>query len=221
MDYKQELKNYLSTCSGNVLNVFYEIYQIIKRVEENQQPEAIMYYIDIMPVIKSDKSYKIKKDYYTDKQLDTIRKKFQKKNVKNLILDEASKDSKNNVQPIDFYRKIWNKLSAICKNDKEAAYALFLLVDSDLIPYRSVGTGISMSNEEYAAGINKIRKTVFDDTVYILNLDYNEKTQYASLLVDKLLSLEDKNLQAIYMALVIKIAEENIKDSIKNYIEDL
>lgn len=221
MDYKLQIQKYLSTCSGKVISVFYEIYQIIKPLEKDVQPEAIMYFINIMTSIKSDQSHKITHEYYTAKQFNIVKNKFQKRKIEELIVDEASKSSKNNVEPIDFYRTIWDKLSGICKNDREAAYALLKLVDSDLIPYRNVGTGISMSNEEYSSGVSQIRETVFDDTVYILNLHYDEKTQYASLLVDKLLSLENKELQAIYMALIIKIAEEKIKDNIKEYIEDL
>lgn len=220
MDYKLELKTYLSTCSGKVLNVFYEIYQIIKSTEKDLQPEAIMYFINILHDTDSDESHKVTKEYYTDAQLEKIREKFQKKNIQKLIYDEATDSSKNNVQPIDFYRNIWNKLCSYCRNDREAAYALFTLVDHDLIPYRNVGIGISMSDKDYAAGAKKIRDTIFDDTMYIFNLHYEQKTQYASLLVDKLLSLEDKNLQTIYLSMIIKFVEENIKDRIKSCIED-
>ena len=220
MDYKLELKTYLSTCSGKVLNVFYEIYQIIKATEKELQPEAVMYFIDILNSTDSDESHRVTKEYYTDAQLDKIREKFQKKNIQKLIYDEATDSSKNNVQPIEFYRKIWNKLCSYCRNDKETAYVLFVLVDHDLIPYRNVGIGISMSDEDYAAGAKKIRTTIFKDTMYIFSLRYEEKTQQASLLLDQLLSLEDKNLQTIYMSMIIQLVERNIKDRLKDCIDE-
>jgi len=55
----------------------------------------------------------------------------------------------------------------------------------------------------------------------ILNLYYEQKTQRASLLVDKLLSLEDKQLQAVYMTMIINEVEENIKDQLKDYIDNM
>ena len=133
---------------------------------------------------------------------------------------KATDSSKNNVQPIEFYRKIWNKLCSYCRNDKETAYVLFVLVDHDLIPYRNVGIGISMSDEDYAAGAKKIRTTIFKDTMYIFSLRYEEKTQQASLLLDQLLSLEDKNLQTIYMSMIIQLVERNIKDRLKDCIDE-
>lgn len=220
MNYEVQLKTYLSTCSGKVLNVFYEIYQIIKSVDKDTQPEAVMYFISILNCIDSDESHKVTKEYFTDTQINKIREKFQKKNIQGLIYEEASNSSKNNVQPIVFYRSIWNKLISHCKNDREATYVLFALVNHDLIPYRNVGIGISMSDKEYAAGVKKIRTTIFKDTMYIFNLHYELKTQRASLLVDKLLSLEDKNLQTIYMSMIIQLVKQNMKKRLKDYIDE-
>lgn len=220
MNYKQLLKTYLSTCSGKVINVFYEIYQIIKSIEKDLQPDAIMYFISILNT-ESDKSRTVTKEYYTDAQLDKIREKFQKENIQQSIYDEANNSSKNNIEPIEFYRNIWNKLNAFCKDDKESAYALFILADHDLIPYRNVGMGISMPDEDYIAGMKKIGTSIFKDTMYIFSLRYEQKTQLASLLVDKLLSLEDKTLQTIYMTMIIQCVEKNMKDHLKNYIEEI
>lgn len=221
MDYKLELRTYLSTCSGKVVNVFYEIYQIIKSTEKDLQPDAVMYLISILYSIDSDESQEVTKEYYTEAQLDRIREKFQKKNIYKLISDEATNSSKNNVNPIDFYRRIWDKLCSCCRNDREKAYALFTLVDHDLIPYRNVGMGMSMSNEDYADGVKRIRDTILDDTMYIFDLHYEQKTQYASLIMDKLLSLEDNKLQTIYLSMIIKIVEENTKERIKTLIENI
>lgn len=63
MDYKQPLDAYLSTCAGGVLNVFYEIYQIIKSVEPDSQPEAVMYFVDTLDQSHSDESHEVTKDY--------------------------------------------------------------------------------------------------------------------------------------------------------------
>jgi hypothetical protein len=219
MDYKSILTNYLSTCSGNVLDVFYEIYQILKTFDEALQPEVIMCFIDTFSAVKSDNSH-VAKHHYTTKQLDYVQKKFQNKKIRKLISDEASQSSKANIAPLEFYKNVWKKLSAFCKNDREFAYALFLLIDHDLIPYRNVGIGISLSEEDYTAGAKKIRSTIFDDTMYILDLPYEQKTQRTSLLVDRLLSLDDKNLQAIYMSMILNYTEHSLKEHIKDCIDD-
>ena len=56
--------------------------------------------------------------------------------------------------------------------------------------------------------------------MYIFSLRYEEKTQQASLLLDQLLSLEDKNLQTIYMSMIIQLVERNIKDRLKDCIDE-
>lgn len=221
MDYKLELKEYLSKCSGKVVNVFYEVYQIISSVEESSQADAIMCLVGFLGNIDSDGSHKAK-DYYTEAQLDRVNQKFSKKKLDEFIYEQATAASHAGIQPIDFYRNIWNDIkNSFCRTEKECALALFKLMDNDLIPYRNVGVGISMSNTEYKAAAKKIRNTVFDDTKYILNLYYEQKTQRASLLVDKLLSLEDKQLQAVYMTMIINEVEENIKDQLKDYIDNM
>lgn len=219
MDYEQALRTYLSTCSGKVLDVFYEIYQIIKEVDPDTQPKAIMCLLELMMSTNSDASHRVTKKYYTDVQRDRIMKKFQKKEAQRMISEEASAMAQVGAQPLEFYRSVWGKLRALCRSDREAAFALFLLVDNDLVPYRPVGIGISMSDEEYTAIAKRLHETSFPDSQYILRLHYEQKTQTASLLVDQLLSLKDRASQAVYMAMLIDEIEGNIKDRLRKRIE--
>ena len=48
----------------------------------------------------------------------------------------------------------------------------------------------------------------------------SKKTQRTSLLVDRLLSLDDKNLQAIYMSMILNYTEHSLKEHIKDCIDD-
>lgn len=219
MDYEQALRTYLSTCSGNVLDVFYEIYQIIKEVGPDEQPKAIMCFLELMMSTDSDASHRVTKKYYTDVQRDRIMKKFLKKGVQQMISEEASAMAQADAQPLEFYRSVWGKLRALCRSDRESAFALFLLADNDLVPYRPVGIGISMSDEKYMTIAKRLQETIFPDSQYILRLHYEQKTQTASLLVDQLLSLKDRASQAVYMTMLIDEIEENIKERLRKRIE--
>lgn len=46
MDYKQQIYGYISTCSGKVRDVFYELCQIINSVNEELQPHALMFLLE-------------------------------------------------------------------------------------------------------------------------------------------------------------------------------
>ncbi len=76
-----------------------------------------------------------------------------------------------------------------------------------------------MSNEEYRQILKDMGEEFLSETEYILDLDYEEKTQRASLLVDKLLMLNDRKKQSVYMAKIINSVEKNIKESIKGMLD--
>ena len=108
-----------------------------------------------------------------------------------------------------------------CRNDKERVCALFFLANNKLIPYRNIGTGLSMTNEDFRATVAKIEDLLFEDTKYILELNYSQKTQKSSLLVDQLLSLPDKESQAVYMSMLIECIQSRIKDQFQDGMKDI
>ena len=56
---------------------------------------------------------------------------------------------------------------------------------------------------------------------YILKLDYDQKTQRASLLLDKMLGLNSKDEQTVYLALLMKAIENNIREEIKEALDNI
>lgn len=221
MQYEKVLSDFLSTCDGLVLDVFFSIYSIIESLDETEQPAAVMYVCENALSSKSDYSKRIEKGYYTDEQIKNAEKKINKKfsPILNGLIEKCSKDS---VQPVEFYKSVWKIIqSSIFKTKRERALALFRVVDHDLIPYRSVGVGLTMEQEKYESIVDDLERTVLDDTEYILKLSYGQKTQRASLLVDKLLSLHNKEEQTVYMALLINEVESNVKEELKAVIESI
>lgn len=219
MNYKKILADFLSTCDGSILDVFYSIYSIIESLEKEEQPSAVMYLCENIHSLESDYSKRIEKRYYTDEQAQKAHKKINKK-FKKVLNDLIEESSKKFVEPIVFYRVVWNMIqSSIFTTKRERAFALFRVVDHDLIPYRGVGIGLTMDQNKYEAIVDTLEKTVLDDTEYIIKLNYDQKTQRASLLVDKLLSLNNKEEQSVYMAIIMNEIESNIKEDIKTVIE--
>lgn len=221
MEFEKKIYNFFSTCDGKIMNVFFNAYSIIVSLEENEQPLAVRFLCENVFSIKSDNSNRIQKDYYSDEQIqkagERIEEKF--KPVLNALIEYCAK---NNIAAGEFYEKIWQVIqSGMFKSKRERALALFTLADHELIPYRNVGTGISMSNDAYHRIIENLEKTVLPDTEYILKLDYDQKTQCASLLVDKLLSLETKEEQTVYLAMIMHEIKSNMREEIKALLEKL
>lgn len=221
MQYVKALSDFLSTCDGLVRDVFFSIYSIIESLDATEQPAAVMFLCENALTLKSDYSKRIEKGYYTDAQAENADKKINRK-FKPILNQLIEKSSKNSVPSFEFYKSVWEIIqSSIFRTKRERALALFKVVDHDLIPYRSVGTGLSMEQEEYKLIVDELEQTVLDDTEYIMKLDYEQKTQRASLLVDKLLSLHNKEKQTVYMALLINGIESNVKEELKDMIENI
>lgn len=226
MDYKQRLEEYLSTCQGRVIDVFYEIYQIIKSYDAQVQPEIMATLFCVLEDIDSDESVPVKKSYFTKAQIERIDAKFQKKNLREFLWAQAEHSAQMSVPPEQFYQDIWQQLhDNFCRNDREWALALFHMASCKLYPYRSVGIGLSMEDEEYKKIITKLKALFFKDIEYILSLDYDQKTQQVSLLLEKMQSLPDRDSQVVYLCMLLETVQlllrNQYQESIKQYQETI
>lgn len=222
MNYQEILIKYLSVCSGTVSDVFFELYGIIDSLEKAEQPFAVRFMCENIFKTDSDSSHKIKKSYYTmaqyKKAVETANKKFEpilEKIIENCIQDSIDEDS--------FYERVWKVIqeNSMLKTKRERAYALFKLANNPLVPYRNVGTGISMENDKFKETIDKFEDKFISDTRYILKIDYAQKTQRASLIADRILELTTEEERAVYLALVIEEVENKVKEKMKESIDTL
>lgn len=78
MDYKQQIYGYISTCSGKVRDVFYELCQIINSVNEELQPHALMFLLENIFDIDSDNTRETAKITTLMKRLIKLMKNFRK-----------------------------------------------------------------------------------------------------------------------------------------------
>ena len=219
MNYKTILDDFFSTCDGPVLDVFFSAYSILESIEAVDQPAALMYVCENALAIETNGSQRIEKNYYNDEQLKRANKKINQKFLPALdkLITECSKQS---VTPQEFYGGLWELIqSPILSTKRERAYAVFRVIDHRLIPYRSVGTGVSMDEEMYNKVIDTIDTRILEDTEYILQLRYEQRTQRASLLLDKLLSLKTREQQVAYMAIIMNEIENKIRDKVKLALE--
>lgn len=219
MDFEKDIFSFLSTCDGVISSVFYELYMKIGALEEIDQIHAVTYVCENYDKIKCDYSNKITKKYYTDEQLDKISEKFIRSNLRGKIVKIAEDSSKAMKSKEDFYSDLWLSLTKEYKSKRERALILYEIVNSVYVPYRPVGVGISMSNDEYKKNLDSIGKECLDDTHYILALNYAQKTQMASLLAEKYNQLQTLEEQSVYLATIIRLVEQNIKSSINSLLD--
>lgn len=192
---------------------------LIESLDKEDQPAALMYLCENAYRTESDASNRIDKEFYTPEQLKKAERRIVEKYIPSLneLIETCTK---NKVEPIVFYTKAWELInSSVFKSKRERALALFRMADHELIPYRGVGMGLTMENGEYQKIVESLEKNILEDTEYILKIDYDQKTQKASLLVDKLLSLHTKEEQVVYLSIIVNEIESNIKEDIKSILD--
>lgn len=121
---------------------------------------------------------------------------------------------KNRVDKKTFYDELWDKVndSFLWQDDERSIFLLALWLDSR-IPYYEIGEGIQMSEDEYTR--RKINLSdVLDRATFISSLQFNQKTQKASLLAEEAEKLSDKRDKAVYWAIMMGMIESQTESRI-------
>lgn len=221
MNYKERIKDLFSKGEGRVIDLFYEVYNYVLSLDVSEQSEAIKYICENAKTFGTDEDNSIIiRRYFKE---GTIEKNWDNANKFKTIIKEMAYDmSKDNADAKEFYSKLWESIisNKICKNKHEKALALFFIVDSKFIPYRAVGTGISMENEQYKNISQNIADKFMKDVDYILQIDYEQKTQKASLLTEKMCSLETLEEKSVFISMLLDKLESNFKEKLEDYINE-
>ena len=109
----------------------------------------------------------------------------------------------------DFYAKLWEK--AIIENiflveEKEKIFALYYFWKDERTPYFDVSYGLEMSNEEFVE-IRKNKEELLKKVNFVLNIDYLQKTQRSSLLLEIIDECEDEKEKAVVLAHGLDVVE--------------
>ncbi len=221
MEYEKKLSEFFSSCDGKILNVFFSAYSIVEKLDTQDQPAAVRFLCEKAYKMRSDYSKRIDKDYYTSEQVEKAERKVFEEFIPKLnkLINSSAKQS---TPELVFYTQVWHIIqSSMFKTKRERALALFGLADHQMIPYRCVGIGQTMTDEEFGSVVDSLDEAILEDSSYIIKLDYAQKTERASLLVDKLLALDNKTQQSVYLAIIMHEIENNIREQIKSTLEKI
>lgn len=222
MDFKEKISQIFTRSDGLVIDVFYELYIYISSLSPEQQYKAFRYMCENAKCYKIDEANLIAiKKHFTEEKLEKYLPKLNDsfvEKIENIIIDS----SKSNVPSDVLYNEVWDIIqsSKTCKTKHEKALATFMFAYNDLVPYTPVGTGISMENDQYQTIIDSFDPSLLKQTKIIMQMKYDQKTQKASLLVEKLQKL-DFQAQSVYLSIVLDMLEQKIKDELKTKIDSI
>lgn len=223
MNYKNKIRNFLETCDGKVIDVINELYNQLITINTNDQLDAFAFLCENFKTIESDGSNTIKENKRLNKYIDFSFDRLDKKRINDLIEKTIREAVKNGVDANDLYHSLWELLQSnrICETKTDKVLALFYILDNDLLPYRKLDIGLSMNNEKYKEIINSFNDDLIREIDYIIDFDFEQRTQESSLLLNKLLSVNNKEHQTVLLSFIIDNEIEKTKRKINSFIHRL
>ena len=120
----------------------------------------------------------------------------------------------------EFYDELWEsivKSDVLCDGENEKIYAIGRIWSDGRIPYFCLNNGIKMSNEEFSSIIER-NKEQLQEVTFILNCNYEQKTETCSKLLDVLERCKSNNEKTVVMAKILDLAQMRALYSVYNML---
>lgn len=218
MSQTEQLSRLLETSSGNPLDIHYILYRDFLSKSENPDKllRIILEYSEQIGNVDDDSPTLISKKEVADFlfiYFDLI-----SAIVKNII--------DQNLPVEDFYKKLYTNifvLDILPHQEKDQGILLYILNEKVAgIPYHYAEDLLKMDDEQYGQIIDSIEDQL-TLAVYMLNRRFKSKTEEASQLWKIASSLENKNQQIVFWAMIINCIrrfERKSRESADNSADD-
>ena len=181
LELRKKMAELLSTADAPTLSICAELYKMILAEKEEDRPKAFELAINLYDDIDSDETKEISVSPY-EKQRKALKKEYG-----DIVDSYIELFAKRNESTTDFYHHLWSSIQNELVFPDEAAkvFAFYYVIIDRRVPYFNLKPSYNMTSEAYrklwhahSSELKKIR--------YILSIDFNQRTEEASLLLDEL-----------------------------------
>lgn len=198
---RQQLSTFLKTVKGERINIAAGVYDIISSSENADI--GLRCFLENAEDIESSET-KEAPEIFTPQMQQKLRAQYEQ--LTTGILDKLVGER---LCEEEFYKKLWEAIEdneLIFSKKEEKIYALYQIWSDPRIPYFYLKTGLKMDNEEFKE-ICLNDKIKIKKLNYILNADYEQKTERSSLILEELKECQDESEKVVLMAQVLSGAE--------------
>lgn len=192
--------------TGEDIDLCFYILQILK--EKDNPSVGLKDFFENIGLQESNGSFVLPKVIGNEEtvQMDSLYSKYINMFLKTLI-EKAHLENWNKTK---FYENLWNSLNAdlILEDDKIRSFAIFKYAQSDLMPYIEIGEPLSMEDEEFSK-ILRVNMSVVNKIKHIVALNYSQKTEVASLILNEIMSVKTEKAQAVILAVALDIVAQS------------
>lgn len=187
---------FLETVDGSIFEVCIEFYQRYLKDEDNKDISMELVKHLITQDIRTNRSNTITVNESLDEYYLLVSKndKLVDQAVNNLIEKRVSEE--------EFYSRIWSFIfeNVLFETDKEKISLLISLVNNGKIPYFQLNESIIEIEEEEYSEIAEQNIEMMKKAEFIMNLDYDAKTDTSSQLLALINSVDDEKTKAVILA---------------------
>lgn len=218
MKVTKEIADIIKTYAGEDIDLCFYIFQLLK---EKENPVInLMEFFEKIGMQKSDGSFILEKVIEDEElsKMDSLYSKYINMFLKALI----EKAHLENWDKTKFYEHLWNSLNTdlILENDRIRSFAILRYAQNDLMPYIEIGKPISMSDEEFSK-ILKENMRVINKIKHIVALNYSQKTEVASLILNEVMSVKTENERAVILAVALDVVIQSKLDGITTMLNKI
>lgn len=196
----EKIEMLLSTYVGDDTDLCYYIFDILNQSEN--PGSSLGYFMEKVRTRSSDETYSLEKKFSINElqQLDSIYSKY----VDELLVAIVNKAHLSKWNVGKFYDILWEKISTdiLFENEKTKSFVLFKMAQNPLMPYVEIESPLSMSDEKFSEILEK-NKDLIIKIRHILSLDFTQKTEVASLILDEIQKNKSFEEQSVILAIVL------------------
>lgn len=196
------IKELLNSYDGELIDVCLYIYLNMKDQSYEQQVDCFQTLCEMYGTVKTNETTMIER-VISNEELDVLIDQYGE--YVNQVLNSLIKKSyREGYSTRQFYHNIWAAFvnGGVVTQDKEFAFAIYYTVIDRKIPYFVLEWGLKMNNQEFANCMYENRE-VIAKLRFILNHDFVQKTEEASLLIKEIIKLEKFEDQVIAMVAIL------------------
>lgn len=199
---KLDVCELLKSVTGEGINISYFVVNSIKEYTLDEQIHSIRAFCEMFGTVESEKTFRvdqvISESLYED--LKTQYGQYVNEQIKTVLskayLCEWSEDK--------FYSSLWKSITngGVLETVEEWAFGLYYVVIDNRIPYFRLNHGLKMDQDRYEGIIEDNIKTV-KKLRYALAFPFEEKTEEASIILDEIDSIAEKETRIVLLSVVI------------------
>lgn len=207
--------SYLQDVKGEEYNIAAAIYRMI--LQDGNQYKAFQYFLENADDIDSSESQEAD-EYFRVAEINQLEKKYGK-----LVEGIIDKLISKHLEEDEFYKELWNKIvktDSEFEKEEEKIFALYKIWEDNRIPYFKLDDGLKMQNEKFKEIISE-KNLEIKKAAFILNSEYDQRTEKSSLLLELIKSCENEQEMAVLLAVILDIDETRAVKNVISILKDL